>query len=335
MTRGPFKQPIISVILPVRNEGPYMRSCLQQVFSQQGVPYPYEVIAADGMSDDGTREIIAQFQQQHDNLILLDNPGQIVPTGINAALKMARGSIIIRIDGHTSIAPDYIAQCVRALEQSQADNVGGRMDAVGSNGFARAVALATSSPFGIGGSRFHYSQKEEWVDSVYMGAWRRDAFEKYGLFDEELVRNQDDEFNYRTRKCGGRILLHPAIKSQYRVRSSARALWKQYYQYGVWKVRVFQKHPSQMCLRHFIPALFVASLLLSLLGTAFFDVGRDFAADGRRRVSGCQPVGCTVYRAQERAVLPADFAAGVCHFAFQLRLRLPGGAAEIPPALGG
>ena len=186
------------------------------------------------------------FQQQHDNLILLDNPGQIVPTGINAALKIARGSIIIRIDGHTAIAPDYIAQCVRALEQSKADNVGGRMDAVGSNAFARAVALATSSPFGIGGSRFHYSQKEEWVDSVYMGAWRRDAFEKYGLFDEELVRNQDDEFNYRMRKQGGKILLNPKIKSNYTVRCSAVKLFRQYYQYGFWKVRVFQKHPSQM-----------------------------------------------------------------------------------------
>jgi GT2 family glycosyltransferase len=143
------------------------------------------------------------------------------------------------------------------------------MNAIGSNPFGKAVAVATSSPFGIGGGRFHYLDKEEWVDTVYMGAWPRRVFEAIGLFDEELVRDQDDEFNYRLRENGGKILLCPNIKSAYTVRSTPLALWKQYYQYGLWKVRVLQKHPRQMSLRQFVPPLFVASLIVSLLISLF------------------------------------------------------------------
>ena len=139
------------------------------------------------------------------------------------------------------------------------------MNAIGINAFGKALAIATSTPFGIGGGRFHYSNKEEWVDTVYMGAWHRRVFEQIGLFDEELARDQDDEFNYRLRAAGGRILLSPKIRSEYSVRSSPSALWRQYFQYGFWKVRVLQKHPRQMSLRQFVPPAFVASLLISVL----------------------------------------------------------------------
>ena len=141
------------------------------------------------------------------------------------------------------------------------------MHACGNNPFARAIALATSTPFGIGGGRFHYSDREEWVDTVYMGAWPRRVFEKIGLFDEELVRDQDDEFNYRLRAAGGKILLSPKIRSEYTVRSTPQALWRQYYQYGFWKVRVLQKHPRQMSLRQFVPPTLVFALLVSLMLT--------------------------------------------------------------------
>jgi hypothetical protein len=168
------------------------------------------------------------------------------------------------VDGHTIVAPDYVRQCVAALQCSGADNVGGRMVAVSHGLFGEAVALATSVRFGVGGARFHYSEREEWVDTVYMGAWPRRVFEKIGLFDEEQVRNQDDEFNYRLLENGGKILLSPKIKSRYYSRSTVRSLWRQYYQYGYWKVRVMQKHRSKMRPRQFAPPLFVASLLLSL-----------------------------------------------------------------------
>lgn len=263
----------ITIMLPVRNEGGYLKNCLSAALNQQYPTDQMEILLADGMSTDGTREIIQTFQKNYPNLKLIDNPEGIVPTGLNAALRIAKGEIIIRVDGHTIIAPDYVKQCVEAFERTRADNVGGRMTAIGKGSFAEAVACATSSPFGVGGARFHYSEQEEWVDTVYMGAWRREVFERIGLFDEELVRDQDDELNYRLRENGGKILLCPSIKSQYFVRSTPTSLWKQYYQYGYWKVRVMQKHPRQMRMRQFIPPAFVASLLFSIVLAFFSPVG--------------------------------------------------------------
>jgi len=259
--------PFVTVIMPIRNEAHVIANTLGRVLAQDYPADCIEILIADGMSTDNTREIIARSASQRPqyDIRVLDNPGRIVPTGINIALQQAKGEIIIRVDGHTEIAPDYVRQCVETLQRTGADNAGGRMNAVGGNLFGKVVALATSTPFGIGGGRFHYSEEEEWVDTVYMGAWPRTVFDAIGFFDEELVRDQDDEFNYRLRAHGGKILLCPKIKSVYAVRSNPQALWRQYYQYGFWKVRVFQKHPRQMSLRHFVPPLFVVSLLFSFL----------------------------------------------------------------------
>lgn len=264
--------PFVSIILPIRNESAYIERGLLSLLAQDYPADHMEILIADGMSTDNTRLLIRDFSALHPQLQIhiLDNPGKIVPTGINIALRQAKGEIIIRVDGHTLIAPDYIRQCVETLQRTNADNVGGKMNAIGSNTFGEAVALATSTPFGIGGGRFHYSDQEEWVDTVYMGAWPRRVFEKIGLFDEELVRDQDDEFNYRLRAQGGRILLSPAIRSEYTVRSTPVALWRQYYQYGYWKVRVLQKHPRQMSLRQFVPPAFVLSLIVSALFALLF-----------------------------------------------------------------
>ncbi|MFZ5919793.1 MAG: glycosyltransferase family 2 protein [Chloroflexota bacterium] len=259
------RHPIISVILPIHNESATIERCLNAILAQDYPSDRMEILIVDGMSTDDTRDILKKFILHNSSFILLDNPGKIVPTGLNRALLRAKGEIIIRVDGHTLIAPDYVRRCVETLQRTQADNVGGRMNAVGNTPFGKAVALATSTPFGIGGGRFHYSDNEEWVDTVYMGAWPRQVFEKIGLFDEELVRDQDDEFNYRLRAAGGKVLLDPQIKSEYTVRSTPGALWRQYYQYGYWKVRVLQKHPRQMSLRQFVPPTFVLTLLLSAL----------------------------------------------------------------------
>lgn len=256
--------PAISLILPIRNEAAYIERCLSAILAQD-YPGEIEILVVDGISTDDTRATLQKFILHNSSFILLDNPGKIVPSGINIALRQAKGEIIIRVDGHTLIAPDYVRQCVEVLQRTKADNVGGRMNAIGTSTFGKAVALATSTPFGIGGGRFHFSEKEEWVDTVYMGAWPRQVFEKIGLFDEELVRDQDDEFNYRLRAAGGKILLSPDIQSEYTVRSTPRALWRQYFQYGFWKVRVLQKHPRQMSLRQFIPPLFVLALLFSII----------------------------------------------------------------------
>lgn len=262
--------PFVSVIMPIRNEADFIERSLGAVLAQD---YPHdrmEVLVADGMSEDDTQSLVARIADQTDvSVTIVPNDRYIVPTGFNAALKDATGEIIVRVDGHTIIEADYIRNCVRLLLQRKADNVGGKMNAQASSEFGLAVAAATSSPFGVGGARFHYSDAEEYVDTVYMGAWRREIFDQIGLFDEELVRNQDDEFNYRLRSAGGRILLSPAIKSDYFGRSTPRGLWRQYYQYGLYKVRVLQKHPRQMQPRQFVPFAFVASLGVTIAGALF------------------------------------------------------------------
>jgi glycosyltransferase involved in cell wall biosynthesis len=255
-------QPFVSVIMPIRNEEDFIARTLGAVLAQD---YPHdkmEVLIADGMSTDGTRAIIARLAAASDVAVhVLDNVARIVPTGLNLALERAKGEIIVRVDGHTIIAPDYVSACVFTLETMEADNVGGRMDAVADGPFGEAIALATSSPFGVGGARFHYAEKDVLVDTVYMGAWRREVFERIGLFDEELVRNQDDEFNYRLRAHQGKIVLSTTIRSEYHNRNSLRALWKQYFEYGYWKVRVMQKHRQQMRPRQYVPPAFVAVVL--------------------------------------------------------------------------
>lgn len=260
-------QPSVSVIMPIRNEGAFISRSLGAVLAQDYPADRLEVVIADGMSTDDTREAIGRAARERPDVrvTIVDNPGRIVPTGFNRALVRTRGDVIVRVDGHTVIAPNYVTECVAALRRSGADNVGGRMDPVASGQFGCATALATASRFGVGGARFHYSDREELVDTVYMGAWPRTVFTRIGLFDEEQVRNQDDEFNYRLRARGGKILLSPQIQSRYYNRSTPRSLWRQYFQYGYWKVRVMQKHPGQMRLRHFVPPAFVASLALGLL----------------------------------------------------------------------
>jgi len=254
--------PFVTVILPVRNESGFIARSLGAVLAQDYDPRRMEVIVADGMSRDDTRKIVARCAAAVPEIpvSIVDNPEGIVPTGMNGAIAAARGDVIVRVDGHTIVEPDYVRRCVEGLRRSGAQNVGGRMTAVGEGAFARAVAAATSSRFGVGGARFHYSGREEWVDTVYMGAWPRAVLEDLGGFDPEMVRDQDDELNYRLRARGGRILLSPLVRSRYFNRPTIRSLARQYFQYGFWKVRVMQKHPRQMRPRQFAPPALAAAL---------------------------------------------------------------------------
>lgn len=244
-----------------------MERCLGAVLAQE---YPHEcleVLVVDGMSDDGTRDIVERVIVRNLNLEspisklqLLDNPERIVPTALNRGIRAARGKILIRVDGHCVIAREYVRRCVDALNTIDADCVGGAIETIGESEMARAIALAQSSPFGVGGARFRYSDRAEYVDTLAFGAYRREVFERIGLFDEELVRNQDDEFNFRLTRAGGKIWLDPQIKSVYYSRASLRGLWKQYSEYGFWKVRVIQKHGRPASVRHLVPMLFVLAL---------------------------------------------------------------------------
>ncbi len=262
--------PLVTVIMPARNEEAFLKRSLTAILEQDYPEDKLEIVVADGRSGDGTRRIVKALQASHSGLRLIDNPGELAATGLNHAIRVARGEIIVRIDGHTIVAPDYVRQCVAALRRTRADNAGGRMAAVGEGPVGRAVALATSSRFGVGGAAFHYLDREAWVDTVYLGAWPREVFNRIGLFDESMVRNQDDELNYRLRAAGGKILLSPTIRSRYYNRATLRSLARQYFLYGLWKVRVLQKHSRQMRPRQLVPPLFVLSLLLGMSATLFF-----------------------------------------------------------------
>ncbi|MGE0128174.1 MAG: glycosyltransferase family 2 protein [Blastocatellales bacterium] len=254
----------VSVIMPVRNEAGYIERSLDAVFAQDYPADSFEVIVADGMSEDGTREAVRRRQARFPNLKLIDNRGMIAPTGLNAAIAQARGEIIVRVDGHCEIAPDYISKCVEHLQKNEVDGVGGPLETIGETATARVIAAAMSSKFGVGGSAFRtVKDKTMLTDTVAFPAYTRAAIERAGPFDEELVRNQDDEYNYRLRKLGAKILLADDVRARYYSRGSIRSLIRQYFQYGYWKVRVLQKHPKQMAPRQFIPPLFVASLLMS------------------------------------------------------------------------
>ena len=261
--------PFVSVVMPVRNEGDFMTRSLGAVLTQTYPADRYEVIVADGMSTDGTRARLATLAHAHACLRVIDNPGRIVSTGLNAALAQVRGDVVIRVDGHCEIAEDYIERCVAHLREPGVQIAGGPLTTLGETPTAQAIAVAMSSPFGVGNSAFRTGQLGAFVDTVAFPAYPRQLLREAGPFDEELVRNQDDEYNYRLRKMGARILLAPDVRSRYYSRSSFRSLWRQYFQYGYWKVRVLQKHARQMRPRQFVPPLFLAGLgALALLALA-------------------------------------------------------------------
>jgi succinoglycan biosynthesis protein ExoA len=261
--------PVVSIIIPVRNERKSITACLDGVLAQE---YPHdrlEVLIADGMSDDGSRAILADFCARDGRLRIIDNPGRIAATGLNAAIRQAQGQVIVRLDAHTEYAADYVRTCVEVLGTTGADNVGGPARTRATTYWQRAVAAAYHSPFSCGGSRFHDPDYEGNVDTVTYGCWLKTVFDRVGLFDEELVRNQDDEHNLRLTRAGGRVWQSPRIRSWYRPRGSLAALFRQYMQYGYWKVKVIQKHRLPASPRHLVPAGFIALLILLVLLAPF------------------------------------------------------------------
>lgn len=267
-------QSFVSILLPVRNEVPYILRCLQAV-SEQDYPLKLvEILVADGMSDDGTFELLQDWAKQSANRYVFQNPGKIVPTGLNILIPKTRGDVVIRVDGHCVIAPDYVSNCVRHLQQDGVDGVGGPMRSIGEDLISGVTALAMSSKFGVGNSSFRTETGQtKLADTVPFPAYTRAIIEKVGLYDEEMFRNEDDEYNNRIRNAGGKILLAEDVRSEYYSRGSLKKLWKQYFQYGFWKVRVLQKHPRQMSLRQFVPLAFVLALILTFLLSLMFPWG--------------------------------------------------------------
>lgn len=261
---------LLSVIVPCRNENAHVGPFLYALAAQRlPAGWSVEWLVADGGSDDGTREVLDARARADARLLVVDNPRRIVSTGLNACLARARGEVIARLDMHTSYADDYLAQCIAALGRSGADNVGGPWVAVGDTPMQRAIAAAFQSRWVVGGARSRDTAHEGEVDSVYLGCWPRASFERFGSFDEALVRNQDDEHNLRIRRGGGRVWQSAAIRSTYRPRASLAQLFAQQRQYGYWRPFVLRKHGQPASWRQLAPAAFVAGLGIAMLAAPF------------------------------------------------------------------
>lgn len=258
---------MLTVICPVYNEEAFIDNVIQ--FFLMAKPLEKELYIIDGMSTDRTRAIAQHYAAVHAGIHLLDNPERTVPFALNKAIKQSTGSPIVRLDAHTLYAADYFEKIIETFEKTDADIVGGPMRAVGKSDFQKAVAYATSTKFGVGDSEFHNENFEGYVDSVYLGAWKRKIFDAVGYFDERMKRNQDDEFHYRAKSFGKKIYLNPKIKSEYFPRNTLSKLFSQYFQYGLYKPLVLKKVKSAIKLRHLIPTFFVL-YVLSLIPALYY-----------------------------------------------------------------
>jgi glycosyltransferase involved in cell wall biosynthesis len=260
---------LFSIISPIQNEEKYIEKCLDSLVSQDYDQNKYEILVIDGMSTDTTRTIVGEYAKKFKNIKLIDNPNKTVPYALNIGIKNAKGNVIIRVDGHASINEDYLKLCEKYLRLTKAECVGGVIESINKTYIGKAIALAMSSPFGVGNVRFRTNGKAGFVDCLAFGAYRKEVFDKIGYFDEQFIRCQDDEFNYRLRKYGGKIFLTPEIKSYYYPRSNLIKLWRQYFQYGYWKIRVLEKHFKMMQIRQFVPPVFVFSLITTGIFSLF------------------------------------------------------------------
>lgn len=259
----------LSVICPVYNEEKYIVGCIESILSQDFPPEEYEVIFADGMSTDRTRGIIAGYSALYPRIRLIDNPRRIVPPGLNAAIRASRGDIVMRLDAHASYRSDYFRVLVDAVGRYGADNVGApcQTDVLRPTPKSLAIREVLAHPLGVGNSAFRTGVTEpRRVDTVPFGCWRRDVFDRYGLYDERLVRNQDIELNKRILRGGGKIVIVPDTCSTYYARETFRALARNNYANGLWNILTvwYTRQFSSLSLRHFVPLLFVLSLLLPL-----------------------------------------------------------------------
>jgi glycosyltransferase involved in cell wall biosynthesis len=263
--------PSISVILPVLNEEAHLEDAVHSILSQdyQG---KIEVILAVGPSHDRTLEIAQSISRRDSRVVLVDNPSGRTAAGLNLALNKSQSPVVVRVDGHAQIPNDYLRLIVEILNKTGAVNVGGVMAAVGTTPFERAVAGAMRSPLGVGASRFHTGGEAGVVDTVYLGAFRREALVAIGGFDERFTRAQDWELNFRLREKGGIVYFDPRLHVTYRPRSTVRALAKQYFEYGRWRRVVSRRHSGTINYRYLAPPFARVGFSLSVIAGFFLPI---------------------------------------------------------------
>jgi succinoglycan biosynthesis protein ExoA len=269
--------PKVSVIIPCRDEGRYIRRVLASILASEMPAGGFEMIIADGMSVDGTRDVLREFANRHDQIRVIDNPGKITATGLNVAIRAARGDIIVCLDAHSEYDRCYIARCVNWLETTDADNVGGQLRVLPTDNtfFGRAIAQSIGHPFGCGNARHKTARitKPEFVDTVPFGCYRRSVFDRVGYFREDLARSQDMEFNIRLRANGGKILLVPDVSCSYLARTDIRRVIPYYLSNGFWAVFPLKFGVIAVKLRHMVPFFFVAGIVASAAISLFSAIG--------------------------------------------------------------
>ena len=254
----------ISIIVPCRNEEKFIKETIRRIVAQKGAGrlFNFELLIVDGKSTDNTVKLVEEEARKNNKVTLITNEKKTTPAAFNLGIKNASGKYICILGAHAEISKGYLINCLNTIKKIDSDNVGGTWKAKGQGYLGKAIALSFQNSFAVGGARSHKINYEGYVDSVWGGFYKREVFDKIGLFDEELVRNQDDELNLRLIRSGGKIWQSPEIKSWYYPRSSIIALFKQYVQYGYWKVRVIQKHKIPASIRHIVPGTFVALLVI-------------------------------------------------------------------------
>ncbi|GAB4367468.1 MAG: hypothetical protein Kow0042_08060 [Calditrichia bacterium] len=267
----------VSIIIPCRNEDKYIAHCLESIVQADFEKDNLEVLVVDGQSDDHTVEIVNYFIAKYSFIRLVENPHRTTPFALNIGIREAKGETVIILGAHSEIDKKFIQNSVDLLKaHPECGCVGGIIENIYEDSLSQIISLGMSSRFGVGNAHFRTGKKSGYVDTTAFGAYRKSVFQQIGLFDEELIRNQDDEFNYRLTRAGYKIFLSPSIRSKYYVRSSFKKLFKQYFQYGYWKVYVNKKYGTITTVRQLIPFLFVLFLgggaLLSLFVPSFFPV---------------------------------------------------------------
>lgn len=307
--------PDVSIVIPVRNEAPAIErtidACLAQDYAGN-----LEIVVADGMSTDGTREVVAGLARLHSRVRLVDNPSRTAPGGLNRGVAVASGSIIVRCDAHSLLPPGYVQRAVAQLQETGAANVGGIQRAVGGALVQRAIAMAMTSPLGVGDARYRFGGKPGPTDTVYLGTFRRDALEAAGGFNERMIRNQDYELNYRLRQQGGDVWFDPQLVVDYAPRGSLKALARQYFDYGLGKRRMLRLHPRSLRWRQLAAPLLVIALGGTAISIPLGAGAAGLVVPAAYAAALMAGAGYELVRSRDAAALVYPLAVGTMHLAW-------------------